>query len=305
MPRTFFFSPDPKPNRAFEAEFVIEGLDNQKKPLAVVGDKYLMISLVEGSIIFERHLLEIESVDEKANHRAVLKFTSRDGFSAAGAFPLAVEKRDDPTTREEETVTVAAMTPVVETKSAATPITAPTPAATLSIVKPAGLVPLPSTPAAGAGTPIATVASASKAPAVAATPITPPPIPPSAPKQSHPLRLVALIVLASVAILGGMQHFSKKPRAVAAQPKAQPSAPVTNNTPDTVSNTDTINSPEVATPPPETQIIAPPAEQATVAPQAPIAPVKPTLEALTIPRPPQPEVHAPSGAERQWEVNLD
>lgn len=272
MSRTFFLSPDPKPNRAFEVTFIIEGLDDQGEPFAVAGDKYLMISLVEGSIIFERPLLEIKSVDKKANHRAVLKFTSRDGFNAIGAFPLAVEKSDDPTTREEITVIVVAERVFFETAPPRIPITLSAPAL-LPVIKTTDPTPKPSIPITGEVISIATgtpVASSTKS-----TPIIPPLTPTNSPKQSHPLRLAAVIGLAFVVILGAVQHFNKKPQTIATQPKVPSTASVTNNKPDTVSNMDTSNAPEVTTPPPEKQNIAPPVIQPAAPPQAPAAPTEP------------------------------
>ena len=116
MPRTFFLSPDPKPNHPFEVTFVIEGADAEGNPLAVVDDEYV-IAVKAGSILFDKHALRILSVDEKENHRAELKFVSREGFSQSGEFELACILSRNPNQREETTVTVVAPNIATETVS--------------------------------------------------------------------------------------------------------------------------------------------------------------------------------------------
>lgn len=121
MPRTFLFSTDPRPNRPFQVTFVIEGTDADGKPLALIGDEYV-IAVKAGSIRFDKHALKILSVDEKANHRAKLMFVSQDGFAESGEFKLVCALSRDPIQREETTVTVVAPTIATETASPTTEI---------------------------------------------------------------------------------------------------------------------------------------------------------------------------------------
>jgi hypothetical protein len=157
MPRTFFLSPDPKPNHRFEATFVIEGTDDDKKPLAVVGDEYI-IAAPPGCILFETHSLKIKNVDEKSNHRAELVFVSREGFTQSGQFNLVCSLAHDPSLREETLVSVATAFKLVapprviinipdnETPPAKTEN--PIPAATPVVVTPAVVAPVVAAPIA-------------------------------------------------------------------------------------------------------------------------------------------------------------
>lgn len=219
MPRSFFLSPDPRPNHPFTATFVIEGVRADGQPLAVIGDEYI-ISAPRGSILFDPHSMRIETVDEKANHRAELKFVSREGFNQSGQFKLACMFARDPILREEIVVNVAATAAATEP----TPTALPPP-----VIKTSEATPRPGVPLIGAPVPIP-VATPVMPTVVApvALPTVAPIVTPPARSFRKPIIIASLVVLMAIVIAAGF-FFTKEPVHTS-------STPATTNIPDVVDN---------------------------------------------------------------------
>lgn len=254
MSRSFFLSPDPRPNHPFTATLVVEGVDADGKPLAVIGDEYI-IAAPKGSILFDPHSMRIENIDEKANLRAELKFVSREGFNQSGKFKIACMLARDPILREETTVTVAA----INTAATTTPPAPPTP-----VIKTTDAAPRPGIPLIGAPNPtlVATPVTPRVVPIV--TPFVAPTImPPTIKPSRKPIVTASLVVLAAIGIAAGF-FFTKEPAHTS-------NTPATANTPDAVDNkADPVKAPQnVAKEPTAPDVATTPP---THVQQAPVAP---------------------------------
>lgn len=258
MPRAFFLSPDPRTNHPFSATIVFEGTDSEGNPLAVVGDEYDISCLTPGIILFDAHVLKIETIYEARTHRAEITFISREGFTRSGSFTMRYRNTQNPLICGEEEVRVVDTVPAVVEPTITQPIEA---------------LPVETTPAV-----ITPVPPITPTPIVNATPpITPTYVPP---KSGHPLVWgITILVVCTLAIAS--QFNTTKPHVIPVSATRQTDASATTNKPDaaieadteevsTASTTDisSVKTPDAqtSTPEPETSEPAPSEQPAPAAP---------------------------------------
>ena len=115
------FSPDPKPGTPFKVVFVIEGLGEDDKPLAVIGDEYVISATTPGTIFFPDQKARVESIHTQ-KLRAELTFVSPNGFVLTGDRILEFTKSGSSSPCHKETVKVGMAKPATRSTDEPPPI---------------------------------------------------------------------------------------------------------------------------------------------------------------------------------------